>query len=281
MQGKKRYLALILFVLIGLVTFSFANPEEELEPIEETTSNVSEAPNKKEEEKKETTILQPLEQAEEAVEQAEENPTQQTIQNAITIIERVIEEEPIRESLIQRVEVAEEAIDVAALVQTVENMVKTATKHEDIDASETYFDNNNVEEEAQNMTEGPAKDNIADRIEYLNLVFADDSAPIISGIENGVTTKETRETMGEISLAYSISIHKSQGSEAKSVIIPLLDEHKCALFRRNLLYTGISRAKQHVILVSSKKTVDFCIQNEDSSYRNTLFAERLEHEIGF
>ena len=190
MQGKKRYLALILFVLIGLVTFSFANPEEELEPIEETTSNVSEAPNKKEEEKKETTILQPLEQAEEAVEQAEENPTQQTIQNAITIIERVIEEEPIRESLIQRVEVAEEAIDVAALVQTVENMVKTATKHEDIDASETYFDNNNVEEEAQNMTEGPAKDNIADRIEYLNLVFADDSAPIISGIENGVTTKE-------------------------------------------------------------------------------------------
>ena len=190
MQGKKRYLALILFVLIGLVTFSFANPEEELEPVEETTSNVSEAPNKKEEEKKETTILQPLEQAEEAVEQAEENPTQQTIQNAITIIERVIEEEPIRESLIQRVEVAEEAIDVAALVQTVENMVKTATKHEDIDASETYFDNNNVEEEAQNMTEGPTKDNIADRIEYLNLVFADDSAPIISGIENGVTTKE-------------------------------------------------------------------------------------------
>lgn len=109
----------------------------------------------------------------------------------------------------------------------------------------------------------------------------DDELTITIVWENGVTTKETRETMGEISLAYSISIHKSQGSEAKSVIIPLLEEHKCALFRRNLLYTGISRAKQHVILVSSKKTVDFCIQNEDSSYRNTLFAERLEHEIGF
>ena len=81
--------------------------------------------------------------------------------------------------------------------------------------------------------------------------------------------------MSDISLAYAISIHKSQGSEYASVIIPILSCHKCQLFKRNLLYTGITRAKKKVIIVGDKDAVVSCIKNNDASKRNTLFSKRL------
>lgn len=93
--------------------------------------------------------------------------------------------------------------------------------------------------------------------------------------DNGKQTMENRETMADISLAYAISIHKSQGSEYSCVIIPLLSCQKCQLFKRNLLYTGVTRAKKKVIIVGDKKAIDMCITNTDSNRRNTLFARRL------
>ena len=86
---------------------------------------------------------------------------------------------------------------------------------------------------------------------------------------------ENRETMADISLAYAISIHKSQGSEYSCVIIPLLSCQKCQLFKRNLLYTGVTRARKKVIIVGDKKAIDACINNNDANRRNTLFAQRL------
>ena len=97
--------------------------------------------------------------------------------------------------------------------------------------------------------------------------------------DNGKQTVENRETMADISLAYAISIHKSQGSEYASVIIPILSCQKCQLFKRNLLYTGITRAKKKVIIVGDKDAVNSCIKNNDASKRNTLFSKRLTQAV--
>ena len=94
--------------------------------------------------------------------------------------------------------------------------------------------------------------------------------------DNGNDTVETRQSMADITLAYAISIHKSQGSEYKSVIIPLLKEQTCSLFKRNLIYTGTTRSKEKIIYISSGiDTINACIDRCDSLKRTTLLAERL------
>ena len=80
MQGKKRYLALVLFLLLGLVTFSFANPDEQLEPVEGNVKKV-------EDHKGEKKIQTKFDKAEELVERAEQNPTEEIIAEAEEAIE--------------------------------------------------------------------------------------------------------------------------------------------------------------------------------------------------
>ena len=65
----------------------------------------------------------------------------------------------------------------------------------------------------------------------------------------------------EISLAYAISIHKSQGSEFPVVILPLLGGPEM-LLTRNLLYTAITRAKKMVVIVGSQRTVETMVRNK-------------------
>jgi exodeoxyribonuclease V alpha subunit len=80
--------------------------------------------------------------------------------------------------------------------------------------------------------------------------------------------------LDEISLAYAISIHKSQGSEFPIVIIPLGMQH-FSLLARNLLYTGITRGKQLVILIGQKKAVSIAVKNNREANRLTKLAQRL------
>lgn len=80
--------------------------------------------------------------------------------------------------------------------------------------------------------------------------------------------------LDEISLAYAISIHKSQGSEYPAVVIPLATQHYTLLVR-NLLYTAITRGKKLVVLVAQKKAVAIAIHQVDSSKRITKLANRI------
>ncbi|PKP55350.1 ATP-dependent RecD-like DNA helicase, partial [Candidatus Atribacteria bacterium HGW-Atribacteria-1] len=66
--------------------------------------------------------------------------------------------------------------------------------------------------------------------------------------------------LNELVLAYAITVHKSQGSEYRIVIIPVMTQHYL-LLQRNLLYTGITRAKEMVILVGTKKALWIAIKN--------------------
>jgi len=78
----------------------------------------------------------------------------------------------------------------------------------------------------------------------------------------------------EINLSYAISIHKSQGSEFKCVIIPILTSHYM-LLQRNLLYTAITRAKELAVLVGSKKAIGMAVSKNNAENRFTSLKQLL------
>ncbi|MGD0650131.1 MAG: AAA family ATPase [Verrucomicrobiia bacterium] len=78
----------------------------------------------------------------------------------------------------------------------------------------------------------------------------------------------------ELMPAYAISVHKSQGNEYPAVIVPLLTQHY-VLLQRNLLYTAITRGKQLVILIGSKKALGIAVRNNKTAARYSRLRERL------
>ena len=80
--------------------------------------------------------------------------------------------------------------------------------------------------------------------------------------------------LDEVALAYAISIHKSQGSEYPAVVIPMMMQHYMML-RRNLLYTGITRARKLVVLVGQKKAVGMAVKERVEKRRWTKLTEWL------
>lgn len=84
--------------------------------------------------------------------------------------------------------------------------------------------------------------------------------------------------LDEIELAYAVTIHKSQGSEYPAVIMPLLTGPKM-LFNRNLLYTGVTRAKNCVTILGSRRTVQEMVDNNYQNRRYTGLAERIRELI--
>jgi len=78
----------------------------------------------------------------------------------------------------------------------------------------------------------------------------------------------------ELDLAYAITIHKSQGSEFEVVIIPVLTQHFKMLFR-NLIYTGITRAKKLAVFVGTRRALAMAVKNQDISKRQTALQELL------
>jgi exodeoxyribonuclease V alpha subunit len=80
--------------------------------------------------------------------------------------------------------------------------------------------------------------------------------------------------MDDISLAYAISVHKSQGSEYPAVILPIMTQH-FVLLQRNLLYTAITRGKKLVILIGTKKALAIALKNDTPKKRLSGLAFRL------
>jgi exodeoxyribonuclease V alpha subunit len=78
----------------------------------------------------------------------------------------------------------------------------------------------------------------------------------------------------ELELSYAVTIHKSQGSEYPAVIMPLLGGPRM-LFNRNLLYTGITRARNCVTILGSGDTVRSMVENINENSRYTALAERI------
>jgi len=83
-----------------------------------------------------------------------------------------------------------------------------------------------------------------------------------------------RGALGNLALAYAISIHKSQGSEYPVVIVPLLKAHFMML-QRNLIYTAITRGKKKVFLVGEPAAYAMAVRNAESKLRTTHLRERI------
>ena len=81
--------------------------------------------------------------------------------------------------------------------------------------------------------------------------------------------------LDELVLAYATTVHKAQGAEFPIVVMPVLMSHYVML-QRNLLYTGVTRAKRILVLIGQKRAVRLAVMNNAAVARNTRLAERLQ-----
>ena len=118
---------------------------------------------------------------------------------------------------------------------------------------------------------------------YEKTVFNGDMGVIVQASEkagkilvdfNGTLVEYKRAELEQLKHCYAITIHKSQGAEYPVVIIPITGYHSTMLMR-NLLYTGVTRARQKLILIGDKNALAYAIQNTQGLKRNTALLEEL------
>ncbi len=113
------------------------------------------------------------------------------------------------------------------------------------------------------------------------IVYIDENIPIIKvEFDDEKIATYTRKEFDELQLAYAITVHKSQGSEFKIVVFIAM-ENSYMLVTRNLLYTGITRGKQVVVIVGSKAIIAKMIGNNKIDKRNSRLLDFLRAEADF
>ncbi|MBR2670322.1 MAG: ATP-binding domain-containing protein, partial [Solobacterium sp.] len=96
---------------------------------------------------------------------------------------------------------------------------------------------------------------------------------------DGIYVEYAGENLSNITLAYCISVHKSQGSEYPIVILPIIPQHTIML-QRKLIYTGVTRARQSLILVGDKRAFLRGIAQIERHYRQTTLCRRITEKAG-
>lgn len=96
----------------------------------------------------------------------------------------------------------------------------------------------------------------------------------VSFSPDGRVVAYRKDDIMELDLAYAITIHKSQGSEFAAVIMPVFTQHFKMLFR-NLLYTGLTRAKKLAVVVGTRRALAMAVRQEDTSLRQTMLRDLL------
>ncbi|MBQ3458835.1 MAG: AAA family ATPase, partial [Synergistaceae bacterium] len=104
-----------------------------------------------------------------------------------------------------------------------------------------------------------------------------DSGEVMVQFDDKLVAYDTSE-LDELVLAYATTIHKGQGSEFPYVIMPIVKAHFIML-QRNLLYTGVTRAKKGLIIVGERKAVFIAVMNNKIVERNTRLGERLRNNV--
>jgi exodeoxyribonuclease V alpha subunit len=126
------------------------------------------------------------------------------------------------------------------------------------------------------------------RNDYVREVYNGDIGRVvhIDGIEQTLTVRiDNRPVIydwaevDELIHAFAVSVHKSQGSEYPVIVMPVLTQHYL-LLQRNLLYTGITRARRMVVLVGTRRAIAIAIRNDKVSERRSGLGVRLQHSDG-
>lgn len=93
-------------------------------------------------------------------------------------------------------------------------------------------------------------------------------------LDDGRTAVFPTHDFDELALAYALSIHKAQGSEFRAVVLPMLTSHYVML-ARNLLYTGLTRARELAVVVGQPRALAIAVRNDRVAHRHGLLAHRL------
>jgi exodeoxyribonuclease V alpha subunit len=109
------------------------------------------------------------------------------------------------------------------------------------------------------------------------IIYIDRSSKTFKiAIDGNLTVEYDYIEADQIVLAYAITVHKSQGSEFPVVIFPVLTQHYIML-HRNLLYTGMTRAKKLLILMGNRKALSMAVKNIRQEPRYSMLRERLRN----
>jgi len=109
----------------------------------------------------------------------------------------------------------------------------------------------------------------------IGVISAIDADEAVVRVEfDGRIASYERAELDQLSHAYAVSVHKSQGSEYAAVVIPLATQHYMML-QRSLLYTAVTRGKKLVVIVGNKRAVAMAVRNADAKKRYTWLAERV------
>jgi exodeoxyribonuclease V alpha subunit len=103
----------------------------------------------------------------------------------------------------------------------------------------------------------------------------DEDEAVVEVDFDGRIVRYESEALGELELAYAVSVHKSQGSEYPAVVVPLVMQH-FMLLQRNLLYTAVTRGKRLVVLVGSDRAIRRAVAEAEASERHTGLRARLQ-----
>ena len=104
-----------------------------------------------------------------------------------------------------------------------------------------------------------------------------DNGVVTVDIEGRLVTYEFGE-LDEVQLAYTATVHKSQGSEYPAVVIPLSTQHS-PMLERNLLYTGVTRGKELVVIIGQPKALGLAVRTLKSLRRLTNLSARLQQTV--
>jgi exodeoxyribonuclease V alpha subunit len=109
----------------------------------------------------------------------------------------------------------------------------------------------------------------------LGIIFSidADTQQVMVDFDGRIVAYEFSE-LDELELAYAISVHKSQGSEYRAVVVPVMTQHY-VLLQRNLIYTAVTRARELVVLVGSRDALSMAIRNARTQQRHTRLARLL------
>lgn len=221
MGNKMKYVAIVLFLLISLTVFTFANPAEEGQELDANNNALVQEQNdnadkkveqniipnsetinivnnlivddekleeKEEDEKKEEKLDLSYEIAKKAIEKVEESLSL----NDFNIAERLLEfvkDLVGKTDLINRLEKVNETINAIRLVNDLEEKVSSSNNKDDLKEATAYRDENEVENKVVNLTNPKIKNELIKKLNKINEKLNDNSAPIISGVTNGEVTK--------------------------------------------------------------------------------------------
>ncbi len=230
MEGKKKYIALVIFLFLALMIFTFANPgEEEKEFTDGGNKEQTEQVDKNDTTKEENTENQENNQTENnqvkdnsyetalaAVEKAEASYKQDDVDAAKELVNKVTD--PTKKGELEdRLEEVEAGIEVMSLIQELEYQVAKSENKEDLNDAKDYRDEHEVAKKVAALTNEKVKEALQERLDKVSKILEDDKAPVVN-IEDNQAFKENVTIEVEDEAGNDFTIYLSKDGEEKEEI---------------------------------------------------------------